>query len=616
MEFANAELNRVRVCLIGNSKLSQLVHSLIPEFEAHASITIIDNIFNDAVRAARDLIERQAVDVCISAGANAFYLQDTLPIPVLALKVEQTDLIQAVLTARRISSKILLLTYERQETNVELLSLFEGIELSHRTYSTAEHAKEIFHNLRNQGFGVVIGSSYACDLAEHWGLESVLLYSRESCRNLIRKAIRHAGEHKRERQQRALGQFLLEQSANPQVLTNRDGGIVAWNAGASVLIPSIGRRRRLDGLLDAKVLESDNLSAEGLLVGERLCSLSKQPFEVDSERVGYLYHFVPSPVALDQGDERRLVFQSSRMAEVQNQLLVYGATPGTVLLRGETGTGKELAARQVHQASANADGPFVAINCAAIPAELFESELFGYAEGAFTSAKSGGRSGLLESANNGTFFMDEINSLPLPQQAKLLRVLQEREVTPVGSKRSISLNIKFVAACNVDLMEEVRAGRFREDLYYRLSTFAVHIPPLRERPEDIPVLASYLMRRESQRYGIEVDPEMLTKGVAPLFRGYHWPGNVRQLENLIERLIVSRKLYGSVEALLEALPRVMPELFAPLGESEEGGHLHQIEQEEIVKAMQLFGGNKSSAAEYLGISQTTLWRRLKRLKGV
>ncbi|MDH0893393.1 MULTISPECIES: sigma 54-interacting transcriptional regulator [unclassified Pseudomonas] len=616
MEFANAELNRVRVCLIGNSKLSQLVHSLIPEFEAHASITIIDNIFNDAVRAARDLIERQAVDVCISAGANAFYLQDTLPIPVLALKVEQTDLIQAVLTARRISSKILLLTYERQETNVELLSLFEGIELSHRTYSTAEHAKEIFHNLRNQGFGVVIGSSYACDLAEHWGLESVLLYSRESCRNLIRKAIRHAGEHKRERQQRALGQFLLEQSANPQVLTNRDGGIVAWNAGASLLIPSIGRRRRLDGLLDAKVLESDNLSAEGLLVGERLCSLSKQPFEVDGERVGYLYHFVPSPVALDQGDERRLVFQSSRMAEVQNQLLVYGATPGTVLLRGETGTGKELAARQVHQASANADGPFVAINCAAIPAELFESELFGYAEGAFTSAKSGGRSGLLESANNGTFFMDEINSLPLPQQAKLLRVLQEREVTPVGSKRSISLNIKFVAACNVDLMEEVRAGRFREDLYYRLSTFAVHIPPLRERPEDIPVLASYLMRRESQRYGIEVDPEMLTKGVAPLFRGYHWPGNVRQLENLIERLIVSRKLYGSVEALLEALPRVMPELFAPLGESEEGGHLHQIEQEEIVKAMQLFGGNKSSAAEYLGISQTTLWRRLKRLKGV
>jgi len=615
VEFANAELDRVRVCLIGNSKLSQVVHSLIPEFEALASITIIDNIFNDAVKAARDLIERQQVDIFISAGANAFYLQDTLPIPVLALKVEQADLIQAVLTARRISSKILLLTYERQETNVELLSLFDGVELTHHTYSTAEHAKEIFHSVRNEGFGVVIGSSYACDLAEYAGLQSVLLYSRESCRNLLRKAIRQAGQHKREQQHAAIGQFLLEQNHQPQVLTNRTGAVVAWNNAASTLIPNIGRRRRLDGVLDSKMLDAQSLRAEGLLLGDRLCSLTKQPFELGGEAVGFLYSFQLSPLAMPQDDGRRLVFQSSRMAEVQNQLNVYGATPGTVLIRGETGTGKELAARQVHVSSANAKGPFVAINCAAIPAELFESELFGYAEGAFTSAKSGGKSGLLESANNGTFFMDEINSLPLPQQAKLLRVLQEREVSPVGSRRPISLNIKFVAACNVDLMDEVRAGRFREDLYYRISTFAVHIPPLRERVEDIPVLTAYLMRREGLRYALEVEPDALIKGVAQVFRRYHWPGNVRQLENVVERLIVSQRMYGSCEALLEALPRVVPELYAPLlGEGENGGHLHHVEQEEIVKALQLFAGNKSMAAEYLGISQTTLWRRLKRLQ--
>jgi len=615
VEFANAELERVRVCLIGNSKLSRLVHSLIPEFEALASITIIDNIFNDAVRAARDLIERQAVDVFISAGANAFYLNDTLPMPVLALKVEQTDLVQAVITARRISSRILLMTYERQETNIELLGLFEGLELSHHTYSTAEHAKEIFHNLRDQGFGVVIGSSYACDLAQQWGLESVLLYSRESCRNLVRKAIRYAGEHKRQQQQHALVQFLMEQTPNAQILTNREGGLVSWNAGASSLVPSLNRRRRLEGLFDSRVLEAESISAEGLLLGERLCSLSKQPFEVDGERVGYLYHVVPSPVAVPSGDNRRLVYQSGRMADVQNQLLVYGATPGTVLIRGETGTGKELAARQAHQASANADGPFVAINCAAIPAELFESELFGYAEGAFTSAKSGGKSGLLESANGGTFFMDEINSLPLAQQAKLLRVLQEREVSPVGSRRSIALNIKFVAAANVDLMEEVRAGRFREDLYYRISTFQVHIPPLRERPEDIPLLTEFLMRNESLRYGIEVAVDELVKGVSPIFRRYRWPGNVRELENYVERLIVSLKLYGNCELLIESLPRILPELYEQPPTEPRGGHLHNIEQEEIVKALQMFGGNKGQAAEYLGISQTTLWRRLKRIRG-
>lgn len=615
MEFANAEPDRVRICLIGNSKLNQVVHSIIPEFEAMASFNIIDNIFNEAVMAARNLIERQQVDIFISAGANAFYLQDTLPIPVLALKVEQADLIQAMFTARRISSKILLLTYERQEINLNLLSLFDGAELSHYTYSTAEHAKEIFHTVRNEDFGVVVGSSYACDLAEHVGMQSVLMYSRESCRNLIRKAIQHAGQYKREKQQAAIGQFLLEQNPQPQIITNRDGGVIAWNAAASVLTPSLGRRRRLDGVLDSKILNAQSLTAEGLLLGDRLCRLNKQPFELEGELIGFLYSFQLSPQALPQDDSRRLVFQSRQMVEVQNQLCVYGATLGTVLIRGETGTGKELAARQVHVSNANAKGPFVAINCAAIPSELFESELFGYAEGAFTSAKSGGKSGLLESANNGTFFMDEINSLPQSQQAKLLRVLQEREVNPVGSRRSISLNIKFVAACNVDLMDEVRAGRFREDLYYRISTFAVHIPPLRERIEDIPLLTDYLMRREALRYALEVESDSLIKGVAPIFRRYHWPGNVRQLENIVERLIVSLRLYGSCEALLEALPRVVPELYAPLSEGESGGHLHQVEQEEIVKALQLFGGNKSMAAEYLGISQTTLWRRLKRLQG-
>ena len=614
MDFANAEHDRVRICLIGNSKLSQMVHSLIVEFEALASITIIDKVFNDAIRSARNLIEQQQVDIFISAGANAFYLQDTLPIPVLALKVEQFDLIQAILTARRISSKILLLHHDRQEVNAELFGLFDGVRVSKHTYSTAEHAKEVFHSVRNDSFGVVIGSSYACDLAEHAGLQSVLMYSRESCRNLIRKAIRHAGQYKREKQQAAIGQFLLEQSSQPQIMTNRSGVAVAWNAAARVLVPSLGRRRGLDGVLSNKVLNARSLAAEGLLLGDRLCSLNKQPFEMEGDLVGFLYSFQLSPQAVPRDDSRRLVFQSSRMAEVQSQLRVYGATPGTVLIRGETGTGKELAARQVHDSSANAEGPFVAINCAAIPAELFESELFGYTEGAFTSAKSGGKSGLLESANNGTFFMDEINSLPRPQQAKLLRVLQEREVSPVGSRRSISLNIKFVAACNVDMLDEVRAGRFREDLYYRISTFAVHMPPLRERVEDIPLLTAYLMRREAIRYGLEVEPISLIKDVGPIFMRYHWPGNVRQLENIVERLIVSHRLYGSTEALLEAMPRVAPEFYLPLNEGETGGHLLHVEQEEIVKALQMFGGNKSMVAEYLGISQTTLWRRLKRLQ--
>jgi propionate catabolism operon transcriptional regulator len=397
------------------------------------------------------------------------------------------------------------------------------------------------------------------------------------------------------------------------VFTNRNGVVVAWNSAALSLIPNLPKRRRLNGVLDSRVLEAESLRAEGLLLGDRLCTLNKLPFEVSSEGIGSLYVFYPQPLAQPSDQLRRMVYQSSRMLEVQSQLHLYGSTPGTVLLRGETGTGKELAARQIHTACQNRDGPFVAINCAAIPAELFESELFGYAEGAFTSAKSGGKSGLLESANNGTFFLDEINSMPLPQQAKLLRVLQEREVRPVGARRAIALNIKFVVACNADLQAEVRAGRFREDLYYRLSTFVVALPPLRERMEDVPLLTEYLIRRESQRYAVEVDAVELTRGLTPIFRRYTWPGNVRQLENIIERLVVSLRIYGSCEALVEAMPRVAPELFSAESEMDEGGHLHQVEQEEIVKALKQFGGNKTLVAEYLGISQTTLWRRLKRI---
>ena len=613
MDFTSVTQGKPRICLIGNSKLSQIVHSLIGEFEAVARITIIDNVFNDAVRAARELIEQRNVDIFVSAGANAFYLQDTLPVPVLGLRVSSSDLIQAVLTARRISRRILLLTYERQQTNLDVLKVFDDIDLTHRTYGTADEIQEVFHQCREEGYGVVIGSSYACDLADEWGVASVLIYTRESCRNLLRKSIRVAGQHKRQRQRASLMQHVLDRAPQPTVITNLDGSPVAWNAAADAQIPGFAARRRLDGLLDRKLLEAAGFRSERLLIADRLCALEKEPFAFSGETVGYVYTFQWSPVAEPQDDSRRLVFRSERMAEVHNLLAVYGATAGTVLLHGETGTGKELAARCIHAASENADGPFVAVNCSAIPADLFESELFGYADGAFTSAKSGGRSGLLETANHGSFFLDEINSLPLAQQAKLLRVLQEKEVTPVGSRQAVALDVKFIAACNVDLAEEMRAGRFREDLYYRISTFAIRIPPLRERPEDIAALVAHMVQRDAQRYGADVDARTLVEGVVPAFRRYHWPGNVRQLENIVERIVVSHRLYRSSEAIVEALPRIAPELFAVAriaGDDE--GYLRALEQEEIQRALTMFSGNRSRTADFLGISQTTLWRRLKR----
>ncbi|MFP1682332.1 sigma 54-interacting transcriptional regulator [Alloalcanivorax sp. C16-1] len=617
MEFENAELSRARICLIGNSKLSKMVHSLIPEFQAAADISIIDNIFSDALLSARHLVEQGNVDIFVSAGANAYYLKNTLPVPVVALKIRQSDLISAVLKARAISHKILILLHEDQAVEWELLSHLPGVEIVQKSYVTADDANNIFHSLRQQGFGAVVGSSYICDLAEQAGIPYVMIYSRASCRLLLRRAINLAGEYKRERQQQAFADFLLANTGTATLVTNREERVIAFNDQARELLANLYRGRRIDKLLDKRFLDTDDTVAEGILLNDRLCRVGKRAFDVGEERVGHVYSIKAAPVSrVEEGrDPVELVFRSRRMHEATRLLSVYGATPGSVLLRGETGSGKELAAREVHRASVNRDGPFVAINCAAIPSELFEAELFGYADGAFTHARSGGKSGLLEAANNGTFFMDEINSLPMPQQAKLLRVLQDREVRPVGSRKSVALNVKFVAACNHDLMEEVRGGRFREDLYYRLNVFTVQLPSLRERPEDIEPLTRYFIRRLSARYQMDIEEDALCEALLPVFLHYGWPGNVRQLENLLERLMVSSSMYDNLNEFAAAIPHLAPELFdgGPGGGTDQG-HLRQKEQEEILRVLEQFNGNRSQAAEYLGISQTTLWRRLKELE--
>lgn len=620
MEFNNAESRRVKLCLIGNSKLNQMVHALIPEFRSIADITIIDSIFRDAAASARHMVSQDEVDVFMSAGANAFYLKDTLPKPVIVLEVKQSDIMHSVLRARVVSQRILLLTYQYQATWTDFLAHFEGLEVVHKTYVTAEDARDVFHSAEPKGFGVVIGSSYVCDLAEEVGLPSVLLYSRESCRAMIEKAISVAGESKRESEKNAFIDFLLHNSPTALIVTNFSDKAVAFNDKAKALLPKLGRGRSVSRFMDARFRDSGETVAEGMVVNNRICRITKRFFDVAGKHVGHVYSIVASPEPQPQDDQieegRTLVFQSQQMTEASDLLSLYGATPGAVLLRGETGTGKELAARQVHEVSPFSDGPFVAINCAAIPGDLFESELFGYADGAFTHARSGGKSGVLETANNGTFFMDEINSLPLPQQAKLLRVLQEKEVTPVGSRTSIPLNLKLVAACNYDLLEEVRAGRFREDLYYRLNVFTVRLPSLRERIEDIEPLTRYFLLKLGKQYQIEVDINGLSQTVLPYFKQYSWPGNVRQLENILERLLVSVSLFQSLEDFERAFYRLVPELCPDSddGSQTDGGHLRQVEQDEIRKVLEQLSGNKTRAAEYLGISQTTLWRRLRTIK--
>jgi two-component system response regulator AtoC len=290
------------------------------------------------------------------------------------------------------------------------------------------------------------------------------------------------------------------------------------------------------------------------------------------------------------------------------------ATPTTVLITGETGTGKEVVAQMIHAASPRQARLFVPVNCAAIPADLLESELFGHVRGAFTGAQAT-REGKFEVADGGTLFLDEIGDMPFALQAKLLRVLQDSMVERVGSNKRIRVDVRVISSTNHDLEEAVTAGRFRQDLYYRLNVFHIAVPPLRARREDIVPLAEFFLARYAREFGrgrLHLGPD-----VATLLEPYPWPGNVREVQNVMERAAVLSAPGGVVDARL--LSQLVPNAMPDGAGSSESGTDHRLgpavdafERKVILRALTGVGDNKAEAARVLGVSERTLWYKLKK----
>ena len=294
----------------------------------------------------------------------------------------------------------------------------------------------------------------------------------------------------------------------------------------------------------------------------------------------------------------------------------FSQTSSTLLITGESGTGKELFAQAIHNASNRKNGPFIRINCAALPENLLESELFGYEEGAFTGAKKGGKPGKFELAKGGTIFLDEIGDMPMTMQTKLLSVLQERVVERLGGTTPLPINVRVIAATNRKLEEMVDNHEFREDLYYRLNVVQLRIPPLRRRMEDLPVLVEELMARINNKLETHIDK--ISDPAMDLLRKYHWPGNVRELENLLERAINLAHIRDAdcidpadFPSLLDNKIDLMPgeELSTPLNLTET---VEDLEKHMIIKALEKAGQNKTKAAQYLGIHSSALYRKLNK----
>ena len=312
-----------------------------------------------------------------------------------------------------------------------------------------------------------------------------------------------------------------------------------------------------------------------------------------------------------QFNRQNLIGRSPAMARLMETIAQVAPSEATVLITGESGTGKEMIAGAIHFNSLRKDGPFVKINCAAITETLLESELFGHEKGAFTGADRR-KEGKFRQAEGGTLFLDEVSEMSPGMQVKLLRVLQEREITRVGGDEVIKVDVRVIAATNKDLIKEMDAGHFRDDLYYRLNVVTINVPPLRERREDIPLIAQHFLKMFAERNHKSI--KGFTPQVMDRLLKYNWPGNVRELMNAVERgVVLSRSDYLNEGELVLALrDHELPEEASSWKALKEDMPLEEVEKEAIMKTMEMAGGNKSEAARRLGITRRTLHIKLKK----
>ncbi|MEX3921580.1 propionate catabolism operon regulatory protein PrpR [Paraburkholderia sp. BR10872] len=645
---------RPRVWAMGISRLRDLFRDIAREYDELADLRVVPRGFEEAVAELAAAGPNQRPDVVVAAGSNGTYLKARIDLPVVLVQPTGFDVMQALARARREADLVALVTYGETPVEVRRFASAYGIDVVFGQYRTVQDAEACVLDLRDRGVGAVVGPGLVNDLAARLGLVPFFVYSRPSVRAAFDNALDLVQATWRETQRR---------QRLDSVLQHLRDGVVALDARGRV--EAINQRL-------AAVLGIDPAAAAGQSLAALAPDIAFALPEADGESletvrgVSYVVHRGP---LVDNGVTTGavLTFQESRAVERLDRTLrsrqrtqqfvaryrlddLSGATPGiervrqlarryaksdaTVLIRGESGTGKEMIAQGIHRESPRRDFPFVAMNCGAFPEALLESELFGYEEGAFTGARRGGKVGLIEAAHRGTLFLDEIGEMPLPLQSRLLRVLQEREVVRLGATEPTRVDVRVVAATHRALTEQIEAGEFRADLFYRLNILNLAIPPLRERGADIALLASELLfqaSRREPRVAVRIrTPEDASRTLARVsgaLARHAWPGNVRELQNVVERMVV--ELADSEEDVLapDVLRSIAPEVFESRGAASgaaatagEGAltlreRSLNTEADEIRAALDACNGDRDRACEMLGISKTTLWRRLSAAKG-
>jgi transcriptional regulator with PAS, ATPase and Fis domain len=639
MEIYNCPINvkDVKLAFIGGYPLmSQYLKEIAEE-----SGIVLYNIcatFHDAITTAIEL--EPEVDAVLSRGLTSALLRDAISVPVVSIPITPFDLCA---TLRKIPSEIdtiAFLNYERNLYGIEEIGRILSKNIVSYTFLSTDDIIMNIKDAKSRGIKAVVGGGLIVRLANEAGLLGVEANcGRETIYQAFQEAMTVIDEKRRERVREIRLKVAFDSIAEGIVVSDEFQNISVCNPsaerffnlnkgaaiGKSSVLLALGKN--IERAYSSKAPEINYLQK----INNSIININHLPIFMSDRFLGIVstYQDVTKIQNLEAQIRQKLSEKGFWAKHTLSDVItvtpevkleikkaeVYAKTQSAILIEGESGTGKELFAQGIHNASNCAGGPFVAVNCAAIPENLLESELFGYEAGAFTGAKKEGKSGLFELAHNGSIFLDEIGEIPHHIQLRLLRVIQEKEIMRVGGEKMISVNCRVISATNKNLKEKVAAGEFREDLYYRLNVFNISIPPLRERKNDIPLLFRHFL--EEMNAGALLVREEEYQSLNRLFMQYDWPGNIRELYNYAERctVLTSVEDIGSDEISLldevikKPIWRTLHSLAVNVDLNQNiKTELERIEKEIILKTMELYDNDRSVVMEKLGISRTTLWR--------